>query len=178
MFKKTLFLFTITAILLSTIVLLLLKSGLVFVRFPPLGASHQTTPVETKVLNDGLEEFRHNPKMESINSKESLDEDKFGKPVSSEIIGVGYPSKAEGIGKKGTIYTIAYATKTDKTEIAEFFEWVVTNEGELILINYYYLPMKQSYRNTIENRKALNEKYSNCTTIWLGDFLGPLEIRY
>jgi hypothetical protein len=158
---------------------LILKSGLVYVRFPPL-ASYKLNNVENKVLSDALAEFRENLQVDPWGSKVFLDETEFGKPLSSELLGVSYPDSEKTVvkGLTGIIYSIAYVTKTDKTEIVEHFQWIVCDNAEIKLVSYRVTPMKTTYRTAIENRRILSEKYSNQMIINLGNFLGPVEIRY
>jgi hypothetical protein len=158
---------------------LILKSGMVFVRFPP-PAAYKLNNVENKVLSDALSEFRNNQQIDPWGSKVFLDETEFGKPIFSELLGVTYADSEKEVIKEltGVIYSIAYVTKTDKTEIVEHFQWIVCDNAEIKLVSYWITPMKITYRNAIENRKILSEKYSNQIIVNLGNFLGPVEIRY
>jgi hypothetical protein len=142
-------------------------------------ANYKPNNAEKKVLNDSLNAFRKNPNFGDVYTREFFDEEKFGKPFFSENRGISmYENEKILKDLVGTIYSTSYFTKTEKTEVTEFFEWIVTENNEVRLVNYRVREISAKELFQRERRKYLTEKYPNEFILNLGHFIGPIEIRY
>lgn len=192
--KKILFSILFSLLGLSLLLFVFVRTGYIYIGISPY-YNYKLNETETKLFEDAISKLRERVELGKFDEIEANIADgpvskteiieklkksrrKFGKPIFSEFFRSSPPDSASKYypNVNGTDYITFYFTNTDDDDFfSEHFEWIVTENNEVKLLNYDGNHIRDWELQTRELERRLKE-YKHEINIPYGERF--IEIKY